>query len=932
MIMPLTWNYQTGKMENTPETDVTMGVASGRLGFRQGVRIPVVGPDGREGTIASEDAGAAFQNGWRYQTAEEVKAKTEAGIQAAKAEAYNAPATAFAAGVLRGGTLGLSDVALRVAGADTEALREIGTRSPIASAAGEITGTIAGLASGLTPAAQVAKLGIGATKAATGAIAATSKAGKIAAALGGAGVGSAIEGLAYGTGAVVSEAALGDPNLTASSAMATVGLSTLLGGGLGVVGKGASQLWNKWKSSVNNPAALMSEGYGKSVAKLFGMTGQAEKDFVQTFEKQNVNGRAEIAHYLANGDELYKRGEAAVAALDEAGKAGAAVTGDIRRGAMGDVAEEALPTKQITKTAQERYLEPSMVTVPDEAAVPALGATESFFEPTTKQVQIFEPVMRTKEWTETVKDVAASTKINKKLERVAKEIEGSEKYKTPVAADIRQVATDYAAAISKAETKGDVFQATWNARQELDGFAKPFRKGDLSYEAQNTLGKITEARNAIQEHLRDEGVYGNLAKTFQEGDEIFTRYLAAKDNFKQQFMASKFVAGAGKQKELSPGKIKSYFSKVDAESMAFKRETVNELQESVAKMQEYAAKNGYDFGVDIGKISDEIATVERLRIAELGLQRAESFTGKSLSGAVAGYALGSAAEIISDDVGAGTKGALTIAGLAAANPRMVVKYLAKLERLQNEFGNRADGALTTLLSLPRKGTIETVSAGGAVRRAALMELADELAPEGKKPSGHHDALDSLAPYINDPAALDERMVRANPHLDGVAPNTYAAMVNQSRAALQFMQEKWPAKGQSDLIFATPAQLSATERQNLEAYAVGAFRPGVLVEQLASGKIDPKTAEAVKAVHPELFEDLKRRLIEKIPESKNLSYAKKQAIGIAFGIPTTPALANIGLLQQTLKSAAVHAPETQAGPDFSRIASKEQPGSMQIASR
>jgi hypothetical protein len=50
------------------------------------------------------------------------------------------------------------------------------------------------------------------------------------------GVGSAVEGAAYGLGEVVNEAALGDPNLTAQSALATIGLSATLAGGLGVVG------------------------------------------------------------------------------------------------------------------------------------------------------------------------------------------------------------------------------------------------------------------------------------------------------------------------------------------------------------------------------------------------------------------------------------------------------------------------------------------------------------------------------------------------------------------------------------------------------------------------------------------------------------------------------------------------------------------------
>jgi hypothetical protein len=106
----------------------------------------------------------------------------------------------------------------------------------------------------------------------------------------------------------------------------------------------------------------------------------------------------------------------------------------------------------------------------------------------------------------------------------------------------------------------------------------------------------------------------------------------------------------------------------------------------------------------------------------------------------------------------------------------------------------------------------------------------------------------------------------------------------------------------------------------------------MLDQLASGSIDPKTVEAVQAVHPELFEDLKKRLVEKIPEAKNLSYAKKLAIGKAFGIPTTAGLANVQTIQQALVTAPVHSPETQAAPDFSRLASKEQTGTMLIASR
>jgi hypothetical protein len=396
-------------------------------------------------------------------------------------------------------------------------------------------------------------------------------------------------------------------------------------------------------------------------------------------------------------------------------------------------------------------------------------------------------------------------------------------------------------------------------------------------------------------------------------------------------MASKYVAGAGKTKELSPGKVKGFFQRPEAESMAFKAETISELEKSANAMAEFAAKNGTDFGIDLQKIGSEIEAVKRLRASELALSGVESFTGKSLSGAVAGMALGGLGGLVSDDIGAGTTTGLALAGIAAANPRMAVKYLSKLERLQNEFGQRTDSALTRLLSLPRKGTLDTVSASGAIRRDGLMQMVKTLAPDDAAPAKHDDALESLAPYLVDPSMLDDRMVQANPHLDGIAPDTYAAMVNQSHAALAFMRDKWPNKGTSDAIFATPGSLSASERHTLEAYAVGAFSPGVMISDLERGQVDPRTIEAVKAVHPEMFEDIKRRLIEKIPNAKNIPYSKKLSIGMAFGIPTTAGLAHVGTIQQALAT-EVQQPQRQESADFSGRSNAERTGSMQVALR
>lgn len=888
--MPLLWNSETGRLEKVPDNDVTTGVASGRLSFRKGVRIPVVGPDGRQGTIAAEDSGSAFQNGWRFQTADEVRAQTAAGIEEGRAQAYDKAGTAFAAGILRGATVGLSDVAIGALG-DGEAAREIRDRSPLASLGGEIVGGVAALASPLTPAAQVAKMGAAVTRGTTGALAATTRASKVVSELVGAGAGSLVEGAAYGAGQLLTEEALGDPELSAQQMMATVGLSGILGGALGVVGKGASQAWNRWKASSVNPAAVLGEGYGKATAKAFGLSGEAENEFVKVFERGAANERQEIVHYMANPDELYARGLAAVKELDEAGRAGAKLTGEIRQGAVGSVAADTVAPAQ----------------------------------------------------------AAAATSVLDSLNEAAGKLGGSENFKKAVGADVAQVAQDLNGRLMAAESKGDVFRAMHEARMQLDGFTKQLRS-ENSYEAKKTMEVVNEIRAGLQAHLRDADTYGPLAKSFQEADEVFSAYLTAKENFVSQFTSSKYMAGKGKQKVVAPGKVEGLFRRPDADSLSFKREAIADLEESVAKLRDFAAKNGEDIGFDLGKISSEIETVKRLRVAELALSRQESFTGKSLSGLVLGASLGGVGSLISDDIGAGATGALAFAGLAAANPRMAVKYLSKIERLQQEFGARADTALTKLLNAGRAGAdaatkplqkatglsgigaIQTQSAGGAVRRGALMQIAQELAPEGRKPAKEDDALESLAPYIGDPSGLDDLMTRANPHLDGVAPATYAAMVNQSRAALAFMQSKWPQRESADAIFATPSALTASERHGLEAYAVGAFEPGSILTQLETGNVDPKTVEAVRTVHPMLFEDLRRRLVERIPDSKGLSYRQKLTIGTTFGIPTTQGLANISVIQQAISQPPEQQKPRGGAPDLQQLSQESMPDSMRVTMR
>lgn len=183
--------------------------------------------------VAPSEAAGAAQLGWVPASPKQVadfqlQEKYGTGTEALKA---------FGEHAASGATFGLSDLLERTAGVDPEAVRARESANPVASGLGTATGVGVGLFVPGSGPARIAKAGKGVFSAVTKSLpAAEGLAGRLLAKAAASGAGSAVEGAAYGLGQVVHEVALGDPNLTAQSALATVGLSSALGGVLGGAG------------------------------------------------------------------------------------------------------------------------------------------------------------------------------------------------------------------------------------------------------------------------------------------------------------------------------------------------------------------------------------------------------------------------------------------------------------------------------------------------------------------------------------------------------------------------------------------------------------------------------------------------------------------------------------------------------------------------
>jgi hypothetical protein len=74
------------------------------------------------------------------------------------------------------------------------------------------------------------------------------------------------------------------------------------------------------------------------------------------------------------------------------------------------------------------------------------------------------------------------------------------------------------------------------------------------------------------------------------------------------------------------------------------------------------------------------------------------------------------------------------------------------------------------------------------------------------------------------------------------------------------------------------------------YVAAVEDPGSIEERLADGSVTPEDAEAIRTVYPEMYEDIKMRIIEQLPElQKQLPYERRLALSIFSGVPVDPAM-------------------------------------------
>lgn len=875
--------------------------------------------------VPADQAAGAAQLGW-------VPASPKQVSDYQLEQKYGTPgqgAIAFGEHAASAATMGLSDVAeraLRVSTPEAMAGRE--KANPVASGAGTAVGVVAPLiatmgasapeaagplarAAELSAPSLIAKVGGATTDAVRAALPVGETAiGRIAARAASSGAGSAIEGAAYGLGQVVHEEALGDPDLTAQRALATVGLSAALGGGMGFALGGAEgalpEVARKGKEIIGDAFRKGESAIGdlfKGSSSTTGTDGNVatlmldHKQEIHLLEQQ-IPG---IADEISNTTP-----EMAKFILDNQGQFAAM--------------EKAFPgtTKQLARTSPEtaQYLLdnwPKIITDPQERVKIASGLTDGM----QKVVDTTNDILRRAntelrpaetesllngthlssdgsalEWVDKDQALNAAGRIGNAVSKAAEAMRAEPDLFAPSYARQLEVIFDgLKRDITSESTPAELFNRLRVLRQSIDEHI-PFTKdmASVGLSERNAINQLKTLRSAVRSSLRDEGVWGAAGVRQAAFDDAQSEWLSLTKkggDFNSKFMRKAQGTG-GVSYEIKPTKLNTWLNQMaDARGEDFAA-TWGRTMEAAKNVLDEVERSARAAGVQdfdrpavesvINKSAELTADArQRAAVTQVKNQLDPRMSWGSMpvaSSPVRDVAMKGLQFLAPGYVTSAVKATMNVAGQATSVPRAVAT-LAALERMGGAVSRKIDSGISMLL---RGG-----SRAGQIGRGEVE--AGIASAFGRSPEDARAAFQKRAAQVrqlnNDPTLMQGKLQAQTEDWHEHAPNTAQALQVTTARAVAFLASKLPVQGGAGPL-AGKAAPSRSEISKFTRYYEAVQHPLSVLKQAAAGTLTPEAVEALQTVYPDIYEQVKATAIAKMAGRSNIPYRQKLMLSMLVG--------------------------------------------------
>lgn len=846
--------------------------------------VKVVSPDGQPGEIPAGQLSDATEQGYRVLTPE-VQAELDRHEKYGGALGMLGSA---AAGGARGLSLGLSDLALTQSGlVEPQTLKDLKEENPVTSTVSEIAGNLVpvvgelglgaklgGEAAGLAKTATSLSPAAGATKVGAGIESAVSQAlgSQMAAKLAGATARGAAEAELYNIGHNLSEASLGDEQLTAERLLAHSGEALAVGAGLGF---GLSAGGMALKAAAQKASGAL-DGLSSLVAEKFPL---ASPDVLNNYAEKTA-ARAgmepEEVKQLFTGIGT-KEGQAMREGLGKS----PFVTPD-ERNAINKEFRETLEKTHEDITALKR---------------------KAFNEIRPKEIGNLVQDVDIKAASESAFGLADDIQTQIKHMEANPDIFSAK----GLVAKMKGIEEGYAKRLLAVESPEEMFTLINDTKQLIDKQTKIWGKSINPADAA-TVDVVKGLRRQFADHLTDESMWGQAAVRQEAFNEATARLLTAEKNLigldgKVGAFGQK-VNGKGGRVEIviNPKKINTFLSQTGADRSELQTTALREYLEAArdfAQQVEHSAggaeadfsKAGYDsllsktakIAADAEKkLAMESKVRQAARLDDIGMNMFPG-TAAAAMGAVVGGIPGAAA------VGVGAK----VAGEAASDavragtsPIAMAKTLARIEGF-------ALGPAKTMSRAINAMTRGAEAVGENVVKREVGVATRKIIPEEDSFTRFQRAQAQIRDIVGNGSAQMAVYQAGTSRMADHAPKTQMATINKQMEIAQFLAAKLPTNpfaGSTTNPQTARWRPSDSQMAAYERYHRAAVDPVGTIEKACRGVVSKEGIETLKTLYPGIYKDFQQAMFQQVAMSgKPIPRDAAVALSAMFGTPLTPSM-------------------------------------------
>ena len=829
--------------------------------------VPLFNPDGDLIDVPTASVPVAIRQGWRQATPGEVAAYE----REQKFGTTGQKVATFAEGVGEGVLGPVIPAVERAFGVPAEDIRGRQETNPVTHGAGVATGIVGSIVAPIPKGLKAFTLPGAAAKVGEAARVAMPVAEGLAGRALTSGAGMAAETALFGAADVAERAVLKDPNLTGESALATVGVSGLIGFGLGAGGTVGKELFSAGfkkaydaaqrgyvravtagapvADAATSPAAAAAEQTRERTVATFMLQHKQE---ISGFEKM-VPGVAEeisaaspetAAWLLKNKEAIadFERSfpgitkamarsspETAERMLQQRGKLitdygerikFADQQGKAVQGAY-DTVDEAL--KDAFRSARPAEVEALAKAVPQETADAQVVAVRDRLKAAISEIAN-DPAMYEQNY------AANLRKLVQRLDKVSPTVE-----------------VTYDALGNKVEkfvpgaSPAEVYKALNETKQRLADFINFDKKPSLK--VADTVNAFKSTYHDLRSMLEDEGVWGQLGVRQKEFNAAASAFFDARSELERRLME-----GRVGDKEMSVTKVNAWMNKMADPRGAKKTDAFNNYAEAGKRLADQMEKSGVEVGPKVR------AELERLQKITADIEERAAIT-----------------DIVESTLRPGIRGSGPAIQMESQVARAVLPHIpggSVISTVEGVIKSAASvphavGVLSAVERMAQK-TANAVQAGVNVIFRPAEAAAAAGAGNVVKPADFPKVAETIRAHAADLEGTAGKLAQATSPIAGQAPDTTAAVQGTAARAVSHLAEHLPTRQQSSPLdppfVPSQSELSAFSRR-LEV----AENPVSVLAHVRAGTVTPEHLEALSAIYPSLGAEMRAQLMDRVAQ-------------------------------------------------------------------